>query len=108
MLNSRGEMACASAANLFWFSGETLSTPALGCGVLDGIMRARTIRRANDLDIPVAEVRETPDALIDASGVFLTNSLIGLRSVTRIGDRTYAPHPAMAPLSSTIRTAGRR
>lgn len=96
LLNNRGEIACASAANVFWFSGDTLLTPALGCGALAGIMRARVIARANAANIPVGEVRETPECLRGASGVFLTNSLIGLRPISRLGDRDYPRHPLMA------------
>ncbi|HEY3887643.1 MAG TPA: aminotransferase class IV, partial [Caulobacteraceae bacterium] len=39
MLNTAGELACAAAANLFWVSDGRLRTPALDCGVLDGIAR---------------------------------------------------------------------
>lgn len=34
MLNTRGQVACATAANLFWFEDDVLTTPALDCGVL--------------------------------------------------------------------------
>jgi branched-subunit amino acid aminotransferase/4-amino-4-deoxychorismate lyase len=43
MLNNRGEVACAAAANLFWIEGERVFTPALECGVLAGIARARLL-----------------------------------------------------------------
>src|SRR5690606_23249761 len=36
MLNEHGEIACASAANIFWFADDALCTPALECGVLAG------------------------------------------------------------------------
>jgi len=98
MLNNRGEIACAAAANVFWFQGDALLTPALECGALNGIMRARVIARANALDIPVDEVRETPDALRRASGIFLTNSLIGLRQVAALDGIDTADNPSIARL----------
>jgi branched-chain amino acid aminotransferase/4-amino-4-deoxychorismate lyase len=45
MLNNAGFVACAGAANVFWLEGERLVTPALSCGVLEGIMRAKPSNR---------------------------------------------------------------
>ena len=78
MLNTRGEIACAAAANLFWLRDGVLFTPALDCGVLDGIMRRAVLDAATDLGVEAREVRAGPTALAGAA-VFLTNSLIGLR-----------------------------
>lgn len=90
MLNNRGEIACASAANLFWFEGETLVTPALDCGVLDGIMRAAVMARARGLGWIVRETSANPRALEQASSLFLTNSLTGVRIVAAL-DGTAMP-----------------
>ena len=62
MLNTRGELACCAAANLFWRERGALFTPALECGVLDGIMRAALIERARDAGFVIREVRAGPDA----------------------------------------------
>jgi branched-chain amino acid aminotransferase/4-amino-4-deoxychorismate lyase len=82
MLNTAGEVACAAAANLFWLAGDRLFTPALACGVLAGVTRATVIAAAPALGLSVAEVRAGPEALSQADAVFLTNSLIGVRSVS--------------------------
>jgi branched-subunit amino acid aminotransferase/4-amino-4-deoxychorismate lyase len=84
MLNNRGELACAAAANLFWLADGVLRTPALACGVLDGIMRGQTIAAARALGMPVQEVVAARGALDGVQAVFLTNSLIGLRRVERL------------------------
>ena len=88
MLNNRGEVACAAAANLFWIEGGRLFTPRLDCGVLAGITRARLMASR-----PVEEVAVGIQALERADAVFLTNSLIGARPVSRLGDRTFGEHP---------------
>lgn len=93
MLNNRGEVACAGAANLFWIAGERLFTPRLDCGVLAGITRARILASR-----PVEEVAAGIEALEAADAVFLTNSLIGVRPVSRLGDRAFAPHPLIGAL----------
>ena len=98
MLNNRGEIACAAAANVFWFERETLVTPALECGVLDGIMRAVVIERARGLGWEVREDRAPVAALTDATGVFLTNSLIGIRPVGTLGGRAVPSHQHLQTL----------
>ena len=98
MLNNRGEIAGAAAANLFWFEGDTLVTPALECGVLAGITRAAVIERARTIGWTVREDRAPVAALTGATGLFLTNSLIGVRPVSQFGDRNNKPHPRMTAL----------
>ncbi len=84
MLNTRGELACAAAGNLFWLRGGTLQTPALGCGALDGIVRARVLAAAARLGVGISEVRVGPEALAGAEAVFVTNSLVGARNVASV------------------------
>ena len=98
MFNNRGEVAGGAAANLFWFEGDTLLTPALECGVLDGVMRGLVIDRAARLGIAVHEVTATD--LEGATGVFLTNSLIGVRPVHSIDGAPVIAHSAVRRLSS--------
>jgi len=84
MLDTRGRLSCAGAANLFWMVDDRLFTPALDCGVLAGVVRGRTIAAARARGIAVEEVAAAPEILRRASGIFLTNSLIGLRPVDEI------------------------
>jgi branched-chain amino acid aminotransferase/4-amino-4-deoxychorismate lyase len=97
MLNTAGHMACASAANLFWIADGRLYTPSLGCGVLDGIMRAQVIAAA-----PVEEVRANLDTVLRAEAAFLTSSLIGVRMVRVLAGRFLKPHPIIDQLSASL------
>lgn len=99
MLNTTGEIACASAANVFWIAGGRLFTPALSCGVLDGVVRAMVLDEAATMGAPVAEVAARPDALAGAEAVFMTSSLIGVRAVARLDGRPLPDHPLRARLS---------
>jgi branched-subunit amino acid aminotransferase/4-amino-4-deoxychorismate lyase len=101
MLNTAGEVACAAAANLFWVRDGRLLTPALDCGVLDGIMRGVVMARAQAKGIPVEEVRVGREALDGAEGLFLTNSLIGVRAVAMLDGRAVAESPLTAQVSSS-------
>ncbi|CAN5606742.1 aminotransferase class IV [soil metagenome] len=100
MLNNRGELACASAANLFWITGGKLFTPALSCGVLNGITRARVLKRAAALGVETAVVTAGVEALQAAEAAFLTNSLIDIRTVAGFADRTYGPHALIGRLQA--------
>jgi branched-chain amino acid aminotransferase/4-amino-4-deoxychorismate lyase len=97
MLNNRGELACAAAANLFWIEGRELFTPALDCGVLGGTVRAALLARAG-----AREVRAGPEALEAADAVFLTNSLIGVAPVQSLDARAFEPHPRVAELGELL------
>ena len=97
LLNTAGHAACASAANLFWIAGGRLYTPSLNCGVLDGVIRAQVIAAA-----PVEEVRANLDALLQAEAAFLTNSLIGIRTIKRLAGRFLQPHPIIDQLNASL------
>jgi len=93
MLNTRGEVACAAAANVFWVTGAQLFTPALDCGVLAGTARARLLAAAATMGGPVQEVRAGPEALAGAEGILLTSSLAGARWVETLDGRPVGPSP---------------
>jgi branched-chain amino acid aminotransferase/4-amino-4-deoxychorismate lyase len=98
MLNTRGELACAAAANLFWIADGALITPALECGVLAGTTRARVLACASALGVAIRETRAGPQALEAAEAVFLTNALIGVRPAAAVDGRDLAPHALVADL----------
>lgn len=102
MLNTAGEVACAAAANLFWIAGGVLHTPALACGVLDGVFRRWVIGAAKAQDIGLREV-QAPRADLDAAeGMFLTNSLIGVRAVSALDGRAVADHPMTGQIAAAL------
>jgi branched-chain amino acid aminotransferase/4-amino-4-deoxychorismate lyase len=97
MLNNRGEVACAAAANLFWIEGQRVFTPALDCGVLAGIARASLMSAVEVIEAVADRAR-----LEAADAIFLTNSLIGARAVSRLAERTFAPHGLVERLAETF------
>lgn len=99
-LNLSGAVAGCAAANLFWISGDRLFTPALDCGVLAGVMRARVIAAARALSVEVVEGAFALSELAAADTVFLTNSLIGVRPAARLDGRALeADHPLIVRLA---------
>ena len=102
MLNNRGEVACAAAANVFWLSGDRLCTPAIECGVLAGTMRAKALDWWRAQGWPVAEVREGPEALAGADAIFLTNSLLGVCPVSEHDGREPGWPERLARLRAAV------
>lgn len=102
MLNNRGDVACASAANIFWIAGSTLFTPSLGCGVLPGVTRAKLIELAPFQGLSLEEVACGPDELARADAIFMANSLIGIRPVSRV-DTIEIPQGSTAELFAAVR-----
>jgi branched-chain amino acid aminotransferase/4-amino-4-deoxychorismate lyase len=102
MRNNHSDLACAGAANLFWIAGGSLFTPALHCGVLEGLARGRVIAAARALDVEVHEVASGAEALDEAEAVFLTNSLIGVRPARRFEGETFGPHALVDRLRETM------
>ena len=95
MLNTAGHLACAAAGNLFWIEGGRLFTPALACGVLAGLTRARLMAST-----PIIETTAGREALDRAEAVFVTNSLMGIRPAASVDGRALEAHPLLATLSA--------
>jgi branched-subunit amino acid aminotransferase/4-amino-4-deoxychorismate lyase len=104
MLDTEGHLACVAAANLFWLEGERLRTPALGCGVLDGVVRALAITLAPAHGFSVDEVTAPPTRLMTGQGGFTTNSLQG---AVRVGSVDGVPLPDGGPKLSALLAAVR-
>jgi branched-chain amino acid aminotransferase/4-amino-4-deoxychorismate lyase len=102
MLNGRGHLASAAAANLFWIADGRLYTPALDCGVLDGIMRGQVIAAAGRVGAPVVEADVPSSDLKGAEALFLTSSLIGLRRVASLDGESCGDHPLLQTLAGVL------
>lgn len=93
MLNERGRVACASAANVFLLSERDLTTPPESEGATPGVTRAVLIEIARELGAAVRVEPVSPDALTDAA-VILTNSVIGVAHAEM--SAPAAPQPMLA------------
>ena len=84
LLDTSGNISCGTTSNLFISEGGLQITPPLRCGVVAGITRRKLL---------AAGAREeliSPARLLAAQTVFLTNSVMGLRTVTRINDVIFS------------------
>lgn len=84
LLDGEGHVVEGVSANLFMVRRGVLQTPIIDeCGVA-GIMRTRVLETAERMKLPAQVTRLTLTDILDADEVFMTNSLIGLRPVSRL------------------------
>ena len=78
-------LAEGAISSVFLVEGQRLLTPPLDTPVLPGITRATVIELAVELGIPVREQELRLAELLEADEAFLTNSLMELIPVVRVG-----------------------
>lgn len=78
ILNNRNGIVEASSSNLFVVSNGVLYTPGLDLGCLAGTMRMQIINLALKNNIKVYECNISPQNLLVADEVFLTNAINGI------------------------------
>jgi branched-subunit amino acid aminotransferase/4-amino-4-deoxychorismate lyase len=108
MLNTKDEIACSTAGNIFWFESDRLITPALDCGVRDGAMRAQILTAARHLGLEVHQsfhsLHQIEQNEVAFAGAFICNSVTGIVPVSRLGGLIPAAHPALQALKDALKT----
>lgn len=98
MLDTDGLLGCATSANVFALrDGRWLTPPVHRRGVA-GVARAWVL--ANEPAAAQAEL--SPEDVASADALFLCNAVRGILPVGRLGDRCWAPHPALAALQRRL------
>ncbi|GAB3997752.1 aminotransferase class IV [Spirosoma daeguense] len=73
LLDTNGNLAECLASNLFWYANQTLYTPSLETGCINGILRRQLLRLAPELGISAVEDLYKSDVLAQADAIFCTN-----------------------------------
>lgn len=89
ILNQEGRLCEALSSNIFIYYQNTLYTPALSEGCVDGTMRRAVIQLAHQQEIPVVEAKIDPQILKEAEEVFLTNAIKGVQWVMGFQQKRY-------------------
>jgi len=87
MLTNAGMVSECTGDNIFITVGETLLTPPVEAGILDGITRAVVIELARDEGIPVAEKLFPVTEVYTADECFLTGTAAELVPVVHVDAR---------------------
>ena len=90
LCNPYNRIADATIANVFIVKDGLIKTPALSEGPVAGVMRRHIITcLRNDL-VPVEETEITLEELFEASEIFLTNAIYGIRWVKQLGNQAFS------------------
>lgn len=103
LLNTDGEVAEASAGNVFWVAADGVFTPPLATGILAGVTRDLVLELCRANAIPCEEKAIAPAALRRADAVFLTLSSRGVVEVSSLDERCFEPSPLVRRLQESYR-----
>jgi branched-subunit amino acid aminotransferase/4-amino-4-deoxychorismate lyase len=90
LLNPFDRVADATIANVFIVKDGVIKTPPLTDGPVNGVMRRHLINSLKEASIPIEEMSISADDIAEASEVFLTNAIFGLRWVKQAGNSMYS------------------
>ncbi len=89
LLNTSGHIIEGISSNVFLVYNNTLITPPLSEGCVDGIIRKNILDMADKNGIPFREQIITETEVNLASELFFSNTIMGLQWVRKIGKQTY-------------------
>jgi branched-chain amino acid aminotransferase len=88
MLNSAGNVVEASAENIFIIKDNTLITPPISSGALEGITRDSILAIAKENGIEYEVRNISRDELYTATEVFLTGTAAEVKPISEVDNRT--------------------
>ncbi len=91
-LTKEGYVAEGLVSNIFWVKGDTLYTPGISTGILNGVTRQFLLHLAPLIGLEVKEGLFTPEELLQGDEVFITNSTQEIIRIDCLGSKSF---PAM-------------
>jgi branched-chain amino acid aminotransferase len=89
LLNERGRISEATSSNLFIVKGETIFTPPIEDGAMNGIMRQQISLLVKESDYKLRVKSLTEEDLKTADEIFLTNAIRGIIWVVGYDKRRF-------------------
>jgi len=93
LLNEHGEVAECTAANIFMSKGDSVYTPPLSSGCLEGVTRGLLLELAPKAGLRAQERTLLPSDLYAADEVFISSTNRSLLAVGEIADHKFAAAP---------------
>ncbi len=100
LVNTNGEVVCATGGNLFWVHKDTVYTTPSGHSSLPGITRAVILEICQAQSLPTGKRVIKPEHLMRSEGIFITNSAYGIIPVGFIDDE---PVPGSSMVETIIK-----
>jgi branched-subunit amino acid aminotransferase/4-amino-4-deoxychorismate lyase len=94
LLNERGEIVSATAANIFWVQGDEVFTPSLSTGCVAGVTRHFVHEVAVRWKLHVVEGGFPVQRLLDAREVFLSSTAREVAIVSSFDAKQYSNRQA--------------
>jgi len=88
-LNTEGFLSEGAVSNIFFIKKGILFTPKIKCGLLPGVVLEFVIRNSSSMGLIIQEGEFTFGELMEAEGVFITNSVMGIMDVSKIDHRAF-------------------
>ncbi|MBK6937716.1 MAG: aminotransferase class IV [Chitinophagaceae bacterium] len=104
LMNTEGNIADSTIANIFVIKNGIISTPAASQGCVLGVMRRYLLTVLAQNGFFVEEKPVTVTEIESADEVFLTNAINGIRWVGSFGSRTYSSVVATAIYNRFVKT----
>jgi branched-subunit amino acid aminotransferase/4-amino-4-deoxychorismate lyase len=101
MLNTNGEVAEASSANIFWIYRDTVYTTPTGRGALPGITRAVVLELCQALNLPTNKRVIKPESLRKSEAIFLSLSSLGIVHVSALDGEFLPASPIVDKILTT-------
>ncbi|MFY7898621.1 MAG: aminotransferase class IV [Chitinophagaceae bacterium] len=89
VLNTHHRIADATIANIFIVKDNSIFTPALSEGCVNGVMRKHIIHYLHSNQQNIQETSISKQDVLEADEVFLTNGIYGIRWVQNCGNKKY-------------------
>ncbi|WP_018613259.1 aminotransferase class IV [Segetibacter koreensis] len=96
LLNAYDDICDSTVANIFIVENNIIKTPAVAEGCINGVARAYLIECCKKDDIAIMETTISAQDVLNASEVFLTNAIAGIKWVKQLGEcRFNSPSVAL-------------
>lgn len=89
LLNPYNNICDSVIANIFIVQDNVIKTPAITQGCVNGVARSYLVECCKKNNIAISETIISVQDMLDASEVFLTNAVAGIRWVKQLGERMY-------------------
>ena len=90
LINDAKEVTEFINGNIFIIQGNKITTPPLGSGCLDGVMRKHILIICNQLGFEAVESKISPFDLQKVDEIFMTNSISGVQGITDYRRTNYS------------------
>lgn len=89
LLNTAGNVIEALSSNVFFWYNNTLITPPLSEGCVDGVLRRKILDLADKNGIPFREQMVAEPEVMLADEIITTNAIRGIQYISSLNGKTY-------------------